>query len=57
MREWEECDISGNLISDDYCIWEEGTGVWYLDEKQDYMGFVPIGQFKSLEEAKEAADA
>jgi len=51
----EECDTSGHLISGDYSIYDNG-GIWYLDEKQDYMGFVPIGQFKSLEEAKLAAE-
>ena len=57
MREWEECDTSGNLISDNYCIWEQGTGIWYLDKYEGFIGFVAIGEFKSLEEAKEAADA
>ena len=55
MDEWEEHELNGHLISGDYSIYDNG-GIWYLDVKQDYMGFVPVGQFKSLDAAKEAAE-
>jgi hypothetical protein len=54
-RDWTERDDNGHLTSGDYSIWEQGTGIWYLDERVDYIGFIPVGQFKSLEEAKAAA--
>ena len=57
MREWTEHDDNGHLISGNYSIWEQGTGIWYLDKYEGFIGFVAIGEFKSLEEAKEAADA
>jgi len=53
--EWETNDINGHEESGVYSIYDNG-GIWYLDERQDYMGFVAVGQFKSMEEAKEAAE-
>ena len=54
--DWTEHELNGHLISGDYSIWEEGTGIWYLDKCEDFIGFVAIGQFKSLDEAKLAAE-
>jgi hypothetical protein len=53
--EWEEHELSGNLESGVYSIYDSGD-IWYLDEFKDSWGFIPVGQFKTLEEAKEAAD-
>ena len=55
MSEWEECEVSGHLINGDYYIWDN-AGVWYLDQKVDWDGFVNIGEFDSEQAAMDACE-
>ena len=51
---WEDGE-NGHTESGVYSIYDGGD-LFYLDEFKDSWGFIPIGQFKSLELAKAAAE-
>ena len=56
-RERTPHDVSGQLVSGDYLIWELGNGTYFLDKLVDYEGYITIGAYESEDAAKAAADA
>jgi len=56
MDEWQECEVSGHMVNGDYSIWEQGTGIWYLDKLEFYIGYIPVAQFRSEEAAMAAVE-